>query len=59
MGIEGAIHSACLKLAQNSHEEEWEFLLIDARNAFNEENRRAMLWDVRNEWPGGAQFTFN
>ena len=29
------------------------------RNAFNEENRTAMLWAVRHEWPSGAQFTFN
>ena len=28
------------------------------RNAFNEENWTAMLWAVRHEWPGGAQFTF-
>ena len=35
------------------------FLLIDARNAFNEDNRTAMLWAVRHEWTGGAQFTFN
>ena len=40
-------------------EEDWGFLLIDARNAFNEENRTAMLCDVRHEWPSGAQFTFN
>ena len=35
------------------------FLLIDARNVFNEENRTAMLWSVRHEWRSGAQFTFN
>ena len=35
------------------------FLLIDARNAFNEENHTAMLWAVRHEWPSGAQFNFN
>ena len=35
------------------------FLLIDARNAFNEEKRTEILWDVRNEWPSGVQFTFN
>ena len=39
-------------------EEDWGFLLIDARNAFNEENWKAMLWSVRHEWPSGAQFTF-
>ena len=29
--------------SQNSQEEDWGFLLIDARNAFNEENRSAMI----------------
>ena len=43
----------------NSQEEDWGFLLIDARNAFTKENRTAMLWDVHNEWPNGTQFTFN
>ena len=59
VGIEGAIHAARLQWTQNSQEEEWGFLLIDARNVFNEEKRTAILWDVRHEWPSGAQFTFN
>ena len=58
-GIEGAIHAARLQWAQHSQEEDWGFLLIDARNAFIEENRTAMLWSVWHEWPSGAQFTFN
>ena len=58
-GIEGAIYSARLQWAQHSQKEDWGFLLIDARNAFNEENRTAMLWAVRNEWPIGARFTYN
>ena len=48
-----------MQWAQHSDEEDWGFLLIDARNAFNEENRTAMLWAVRYEWPSGAQFTYN
>ena len=44
---------------QHTQEEYWGFLLIDARNAFNEENRTAMLWAVWNECPSGARFAFN
>ena len=58
-GIEGAIHAAHLQWAHHSKEEDWGFLFINARNAFNEENRTAMLWDVWHEWPSGAQFTLN
>jgi hypothetical protein len=49
-------HSRHVALVGNKHhmEEEWEFLLIDARNAFNEGNQT-----VRHEWPSGARFTFN
>ena len=43
----------------HSKEEDWGFLLIDARNAFNEENRTSMLWAVLHKWPSRAQFTFN
>ena len=58
-GIEGAIHNARLQWAQHSEEEDYGFLRIDARNAFNEENGTAMLWAVRHEWPSGARFTYN
>ena len=44
---------------QHSQEEDWGFLLIDARNAFNEDNWTEMIWAVRREWPSGAQFNFN
>ena len=58
-GIEGAIHEMRVLWEEHKKEEDWGFLLIDARNAFNEENRTVMIWAVRNEWPSGAQFTFN
>ena len=51
---EGAIHAARLQWTQHSQEEEWGFLLIEARNAFNEENWIAMLWAVQHEWPSGG-----
>ena len=57
--IEGGIHAMRLLWHQHSQEEDWGFLLIDARNAFNEENRTEMLWAVQHEWPSSAQFTFN
>ena len=48
-----------LPWAQHSQEEDWGFLLIDARDAFNVENRTAMLWSAWHEWTSGLQFTFN
>ena len=58
-GIEGAIHVICVLWEENTLEEYWCFLLIDARNSFNEENRTSILRVVRNKWPSGAQCTFN
>ena len=39
-GIEGGIHDMRLLWAHNSQEEDWGFILIHARNAFIEENRK-------------------
>ena len=59
-GIEGwGVDAVRLLWHQHYQEEEWAFLLIDAQNAFNEENRTSMMWSVRHKWPSGAQFTFN
>ena len=58
-GIEGAIHVMRVLWEEQKTEEDWGFLLIDAHNAFNEENRTDMLWGVWHEWPSGEQFTFN
>ena len=44
---------------EHAQEEDWGFLLIKTRNAFNEENPTALLWDVQHEWPSVAQFTFD
>ena len=57
--IEGAIHAMRVLWEEHAQEVDWGFLLIDARNAFNEENHTAILWAVRHKWTSGAQFTFN
>ena len=54
----GGIHAMRLIWAHNSQKEDWGFLLIDAWNAFNEENRTATLWSVWNNCTSGAQFKF-
>ena len=53
-GIEGAIHAMRVLWEEHKQEEDWGFLLIDARNTFNEENRTAMQWDVLHGFPSGA-----
>jgi hypothetical protein len=58
-GIEGGIQAMHLLRDQHASEEEWGFLLVDARNAFNEGNRTVMLWTVHHKWPSGARFAFN
>ena len=44
---------------QHTQEEDLGFLLIEAHNAFNEENRTYMIWAVHHKWPSGARFAFN
>ncbi len=58
-GIEGGIHAVQQIWESHKEEEDWGFLMIDARNAFNEINRTTMLWVIRHEWPAGARFCFN
>eukprot|EP00957_Ditylum_brightwellii_P140701 10717563-Ditylum_brightwellii.AAC.1 len=53
-GIEGTIHAMRQLWDDNSEEDSWGILLVDARNAFNEINRRAMLWSVRHLWAPAA-----
>jgi hypothetical protein len=58
-GIEGGIHAMQNLWELHQGDEDWGFLLIDAKNAFNEQNETVMLWAVRHEWPSGARFAFN
>ena len=58
--MEGAIHHMRNRWDINQNEEDsWGVLLIDARNAFNEGNRKMMLYVARHEWPSGSRFLFN
>ena len=45
-GIDGAVHEVQYICDQNLTMEDWEFLLIDAKNAFNDINQIRMLWTV-------------
>ena len=55
-GIEGGVHAMHSLWETHKMEEEWGFLLIDARNAFDEINRTVMLWLIRHECPSGARY---
>jgi len=59
VGIEGAIHAANQFWKEHAGDSDFGFLMIDAKNAFNEQHRITMLWTTRHEWPQGALFTFN
>ena len=59
LGIEGAIHAMRVFWEEHQTEENWVFILVDTYSVLNEENRTAMLWAVKNEWPSGAKFMFN
>lgn len=58
-GVEGGVHAMTEAWKRMEHEESIGVVLVDARNAFNEQNREVMLWIVRHEWPMGARFVFN
>ena len=58
-GVEGGVHTMNHMWKSLEAEEGVGFLLVDARNAFNEMNREHMLWVIRHEWPQGARFAFN
>ena len=55
----GGIHTAREESVKHEEDEDWGFLLVDTRNAFNEGNKTAILWTVRHLWPSGARFVFN
>ena len=58
-GIYSAIHGVQDLWDENLSTEEWGFLLVDARNAFNEINRVGMLCTVQHLCPSRAHFVFS
>ena len=56
----GGIHHVRTLWEAHEHDEKgWGILLIDARNAFNEGNRKVMVSVARHLWPSGARFLFH
>ena len=58
-GIDSAIHGVQALWDEKLSTEEWGFIFVDAKNAFNEINQVGMLWTVLHVWPPGARFVFN
>ena len=58
-GLDSAIHGVQNLLDENSSTEECFFLLVYAKNAFNDINRVGMLWMVRHVWTSGDFFVLN
>ena len=57
--IEGITHAMHLLRKKHAQEEDRGLLLVNAMNAYNEDNRMTILWAVRFKGPSGAQLTFN
>eukprot|EP00957_Ditylum_brightwellii_P100489 7660363-Ditylum_brightwellii.AAC.1 len=57
--IKGAIHAMKQLWDNNSEEDSWGILLVDAKNAFNKINHCAMLWSARYLWVPAARFAIN
>ena len=55
-GIYGVVHGVQIIWDSKFSMEDWGFILVDAKNAFNEINRIGILWTVLHLWPSGAHF---
>lgn len=58
-GVEAGVHAANQQWKEHADEDDFNFLQLDASNAFNRQNRAMMLYVVRYKWPAGALFAFN
>ena len=57
--INGAVHEVQAIWVENLTTEDWGFLLVDAKNTFNEINKIGMLCKVHHLWPSGSRFILN
>ena len=58
-GIDGSVHRVQDIWDENLTTEDWGFLLVDAKNAFNDIDRVEMMCKVRHVWPSGSHSFFN
>eukprot|EP00957_Ditylum_brightwellii_P040370 3055236-Ditylum_brightwellii.AAC.1 len=49
-GLNKAIHLMNSLWEEHGEESNWGILLVDAWNAFNKVNQRAMLWSMHHAW---------
>ena len=57
VGIDGAVHGVQAIWDENLTTDNWGFLLVYAKNAFNRVNQIGMPWTVRYLWLSGARFS--
>ena len=58
-GIDGTVHGVQAIWDTKLTAEDWRFLLVDAKNAFNNINQIGMLWTVHHLWSSGDRIVFN
>ena len=57
--FDGVLHRVKYIYDANFTKENWEFLLVDTKNTFNEMNIIIMFCTVHHLWPSGARFILN
>ena len=58
-GINGAVHGVQAIWGENLTTTDWWFLLVNAKNTFNEVSWVGMMWIARHLWPSVALFFVN